>query len=297
MRETQPSKIEKNIRLVVITGLSGSGKSTALKAFEDIGFFCIDNLPATLLPRFLELRDEISREVIKIALVMDLRGKDFLAKFPKIFQEIKRKGYVIEVLFLEAEEEALVRRFSQTRRHHPLGDHRTLSGTIRLERKKMEPIKKLATYCLDTSQLNVHQLREEILRLFSKVAQPAKMTMNLISFGYKYGLPNEADIVMDVRFLPNPFFVTELKEMDGNQKPVIDYIMKWKETKIFLKSFYELISFLIPQYQKEGKSQLTIAVGCTGGKHRSVTIINALSDFLKKQKLLINIRHRDIRLG
>ena len=297
MRETQPSKIEKNIRLVVITGLSGSGKSTALKAFEDIGFFCIDNLPATLLPRFLELRDEISREVIKIALVMDLRGKDFLAKFPKIFQEIKRKGYVIEVLFLEAEEEALVRRFSQTRRHHPLGDHRTLSGTIRLERKKMEPIKKLATYCLDTCQLNVHQLREEILRLFSKVAQPAKMTMNLISFGYKYGLPNEADIVMDVRFLPNPFFVTELKEMDGNQKPVIDYIMKWKETKIFLKSFYELISFLIPQYQKEGKSQLTIAVGCTGGKHRSVTIINALSDFLKKQKLLINIRHRDIRLG
>lgn len=297
MREIQPSKIEKNIRLVVITGLSGSGKSTALKAFEDIGFFCIDNLPATLLPRFLELRDEISREVIKIALVMDLRGKDFLAKFPKIFQEIKRKGYVIEVLFLEAEEEALVRRFSQTRRHHPLGDHRTLSGTIRLERKKMEPIKKLATYCLDTSQLNVHQLREEILRLFSKVAQPAKMTMNLISFGYKYGLPNEADIVMDVRFLPNPFFVTELKEMDGNQKPVIDYIMKWKETKIFLKSFYELISFLIPQYQKEGKSQLTIAVGCTGGKHRSVTIINALSDFLRKQKLLINIRHRDIRLG
>jgi UPF0042 nucleotide-binding protein len=288
---------QKNVRLVVITGLSGSGKSTVLKAFEDIGFFCIDNLPATLLPRFLELRDEISREVIKIALVMDLRGKDFLAKFPKIFQEVKRKGYVIEVLFLEAEEEVLIRRFSQTRRHHPLGDHRTLSGTIRLERKKMEPIKRLATYCLDTTQLNVHQLREEILRLFSKTAAPAKMTINLISFGYKYGLPNEADIVMDVRFLPNPYFVTELKEMDGNQKPVIDYIMKWKETKIFLKGFYELISFLIPQYQKEGKSQLTIAVGCTGGRHRSVTIINALAEFLKKEKFLINTRHRDIRLG
>ena len=283
--------------MVVITGLSGSGKSTALKAFEDVGFFCIDNLPATLLPRFLELRDQISREVIKIALVMDLRGKDFLASFPKIFQEVKRKGYIVEVLFLEAEEEILIRRFSQTRRHHPLGEHRTLSDTIRLERKKMEPIKRLATFRLDTSHLNVHQLREEILRLFSKVAQPAKMTMNLISFGYKYGLPNEADIVMDVRFLPNPFFVTELKEMDGNQKPVVDYVMKRKETRIFLKDFYALISFLIPQYQKEGKSQLTIAVGCTGGRHRSVTIINALSDFLKKQKLLINIRHRDIRLG
>jgi RNase adapter protein RapZ len=288
---------QKSIRLVVITGLSGSGKSTALKAFEDIGFFCIDNLPATLLPKFLELRDEISREVIKVALVMDLRGKDFLAKFPKIFQEVKRKGYAIEVLFLEAEEEALIRRFSQTRRHHPLGDHRTLSGTIRLERKKMEPIKRLATSCLDTTPLNVHQLREEILRLFSKTAAPAKMIINLISFGYKYGLPNEADIVMDVRFLPNPYFVTELKEMDGNQKPVIDYIMKWKETKIFLKGFYELISFLIPQYQKEGKSQLTIAVGCTGGRHRSVTIINALAEFLKKEKFLINTRHRDIRLG
>lgn len=292
-----PPKVKKNIRLVVITGLSGSGKSTALKAFEDIGFFCIDNLPVTMLSRFLELRDQISREVIKIALVMDLRGKDFLAKFPKIFQEVRRKGYVIEVLFLEANEEVLIRRFSQTRRHHPLGEHRTLSGTIRLERKKMEPIKRLATYCLDTSPFNVHQLREEILRLFSKVAQPIKMTMNLISFGYKYGLPNEADIVMDVRFLPNPYFVTELKDMDGNQKPVIDYIMKRKETRVFLKDFYQLISFLIPQYQKEGKSQLSIAVGCTGGRHRSVTIINAISEFLKKQKLLINIRHRDIRLG
>ena len=161
----------KSIRLVVITGLSGSGKSTALKAFEDIGFFCIDNLPATLLPRFLELRDQISREVFKIALVMDLRGKDFLTNFPKIFQEVKRKGYIVEVLYLEAEEEILIRRFSQTRRHHPLGNHRTISDTIRLERKKMEPIKRLATFCLDTSHLNVHQLREEILRLFSKVAR------------------------------------------------------------------------------------------------------------------------------
>jgi UPF0042 nucleotide-binding protein len=228
---------------------------------------------------------------------MDLRGKDFLAKFPKIFQDIKEKGYLIEVLFLEADDDVLIRRFSQTRRHHPLGERRLLSSTIRLENKKMAPIKRLATYCLDTSQFNIHQLREEIIRLFSRAAQPVKMTVNLISFGYKYGLPSEADIVMDVRFLPNPFFVTELKELDGNQKPVIDYISKWKETKVFLKDFYALISFLMPQYQKEGKSQLTIAIGCTGGKHRSVMIINSLADFLKKQKLLINIRHRDIRLG
>jgi len=292
-----PQKTRKNIRLVVITGLSGSGKSTALKAFEDIGFFCIDNLPATMLPRFLELRDQISREVLKIALVMDLRGKDFLSQFPKIYQEINQKGYTIEILFLEADEDALIRRFSATRRHHPLGDHKILSSTIALERKKMQSIRRLATTCLDTTHFNVHQLREEILRLFSRAAHPHQMTLNLVSFGYKYGLPKEADMVMDVRFLPNPFFVPELKELDGNQKPVIDYIMKWKETKAFLRQFYKLISFLLPHYQKEGKSQLTIAAGCTGGKHRSVAIINALADFLKKQKMLLNIRHRDIRLG
>jgi UPF0042 nucleotide-binding protein len=288
---------KKNIRLVVITGLSGSGKSTALKAFEDIGFFCIDNLPASLLPRFLELRDEISREVVKIAIVMDLRGKDFLSNFPKIFQEVKKMGYAVEVLFLEADEEVLVRRFSQTRRHHPLGDHRTLSDTIRLEKKKMAPIRRLATYRLDTSPLNVHQLKEEILRLFSRADQKITMAVHLISFGYKYGLPPEADVVMDVRFLPNPFFVGELRELDGNQGPVIDYVMRRKETRSFLKQFFSLIDFLIPQYQKEGKALLTIAVGCTGGKHRSVVIVNALSEHLRKKKYLINVRHRDVRLG
>jgi UPF0042 nucleotide-binding protein len=290
-------KSTKNTRLVIISGLSGSGKSTALKAFEDIGFFCIDNLPATLLPRFLDLKDEISKEVFKIALVMDLRGKDFLTKFPKIYQEIKRKGTLIEILFLDAEDEVLARRFSQTRRHHPLGDGQTLSGNIQLERRKMAPIQKLATYRLDTSNLNVHQLREEILRLFSRVASPPPMVVHLVSFGYKYGLPYDADMVMDVRFLPNPFFVSELKDLDGNQKSVADYIMKWKETTTFLRDFYKLISFLIPEYQKEGKSNLTIAVGCTGGRHRSVAIVNALAVFLRKRDLMVNTRHRDIQMG
>ncbi len=290
-------KSTKNTRLVIISGLSGSGKSTALKAFEDIGFFCIDNLPATLLPRFLDLKDEISKEVFKIALVMDLRGKDFLTKFPKIYQEIKRKGTLIEILFLDAEDEVLARRFSQTRRHHPLGDGQTLSGNIQLERRKMAPIQKLATYRLDTSNLNVHQLREEILRLFSRVASPPPMVVHLVSFGYKYGLPYDADMVMDVRFLPNPFFVSELKDLDGNQKSVADYIMKWKETTTFLRDFYKLISFLIPEYQKEGKSNLTIAVGCTGGRHRSVAIVNALAVFLRKRDLMVNTKHRDIQMG
>jgi UPF0042 nucleotide-binding protein len=292
-----PRKNNKRIHLVIITGLSGSGKSTALKAFEDIGFFCIDNLPATLLPRFLDLKDEISKEVLKIALVMDLRGKDFLTRFPEIFQEIKDRGYCIEVLYLDAGDEALARRFSQTRRQHPLGEEKTLAGNIQLERKKMAPIQKLATRTLDTTGLNVHQLREEILRLFSRLASPPAMVIHLISFGYKYGLPFDADLVMDVRFLPNPFFVSELKELDGNQPAVVDYIMKGKETTAFLQEFFRQTGFLIPAYQKEGKSNLTIAIGCTGGRHRSVTIVNALADFLKGRQWPARVRHRDIEMG
>ncbi len=292
-----PRKINKSIHLVIITGLSGSGKSTALKAFEDIGFFCIDNLPATLLPRFLDLKDEISKEVLKIALVMDLRGKDFLTRFPEIFQEIKDRGYCIEVLYLDAGDEVLARRFSQTRRQHPLGEEKTLAGNIQLERKKMAPIQKLATRTLDTTGLNVHQLREEILRLFSRLASPPSMVIHLISFGYKYGLPFDADLVMDVRFLPNPFFVAELKELDGNRPAVVDYIMKGKETKAFLREFFRLTGLLIPAYQKEGKSNLTIAIGCTGGRHRSVAIVNALADFLKERQWPARVRHRDIEMG
>jgi UPF0042 nucleotide-binding protein len=290
-------KTNKNIHLVIITGLSGSGKSTALKAFEDIGFFCIDNLPATLLPRFLDLKDEISKDVFKIALVMDLRGKDFLTRFPRIFQEIKQRGYAIEVLYLDAGDEVLARRFSQTRRQHPLGEAKTLSGNIQLERKKMAPIRKLATAALDSSNLNVHQLRDEILRRFSQIAAPPTMVIHLVSFGYKYGLPFDADLVMDVRFLPNPFFVPELKSLDGNQPVVVDYILKSPKTKAFLREFFKLIAFLIPAYQKEGKANLTIAVGCTGGRHRSVTIVQALADFMKTKGWSANVRHRDIEMG
>jgi UPF0042 nucleotide-binding protein len=292
-----PRKINKNIRLVIITGLSGSGKSTALKAFEDIGFFCIDNLPATLLPRFLDLKDEISKEVLKIALVMDLRGKDFLTRFPQIFEEIKHRGYHIEVLFLDAGDEVLARRFSQTRRQHPLGEEKTLAGNIQLERKKMAPIQKLATTTLDTTGLNVHQLRDEIIRLFSRLATPPAMVIHLVSFGYKYGLPFDADLIMDVRFLPNPFFVAELKDLDGNQPAVVDYVLKGKETTTFLREFFKLTVLLIPAYQKEGKANLTIAVGCTGGRHRSVTIVNALAEFLKKKGWPARVRHRDIEMG
>lgn len=290
-------KTRKNIRVVIITGLSGSGKSTALKAFEDIGFFCIDNLPATLLPRFLDLKDEISKEVVKIAIVMDLRGKDFLSRFPEIFQEIKGKGYQIEVLYLDASDEVLARRYSQTRRQHPLLEEKTLSGNIQLERKKMAPIQKLAVHSLDSTSLNVHQLRDEILRLFSRIASPPTMVIHLVSFGYKYGLPFDADMVMDVRFLPNPFFVSELKDLDGNQPAVVNYIARQQETRTFLQEFFKLLSFLIPAYQKEGKSNLTIAVGCTGGRHRSVAIVNALADFFREREWVAHVRHRDIEMG
>lgn len=292
-----PRKPQKNIRVVIITGLSGSGKSTALKAFEDIGFFCIDNLPATLLPRFLDLKDEISKEVLKIAIGMDLRGKDFLTRFPEIYQDLKRRGYSIEVLYLDASDEVLARRFSQTRRQHPLGEEKTLAGNIQLERRKMDPIRKLATYSLDSTSLNVHQLRDEVQRLFSQIATPPSMLIHLVSFGYKYGLPFDADLVMDVRFLPNPFFVSELKDLDGNRDEVVHYVLKGQETKTFLREFLRLIAFLVPAYQKEGKSNLTIAVGCTGGRHRSVVIVNALADYFKEREWAANVKHRDIEMG
>ncbi|MCU0579275.1 MAG: RNase adapter RapZ, partial [Desulfobacterota bacterium] len=215
----------------------------------------------------------------------------------EIFQEIRRRGYHIEVLFLDAGDEVLARRFSQTRRQHPLGEEKTLSGNIQLERKKMAPIQKLATTTLDTTGLNVHQLRDEILRLFSRLATPPSMVIHLVSFGYKYGLPFDADLVMDVRFLPNPFFVSELKELDGNQPAVVDYIMKGKETGTFLREFFTLVTFLIPAYQKEGKANLTIAIGCTGGRHRSVAIVNALAELLKEKQWPARVRHRDIEMG
>lgn len=284
----------KNIRIVIISGLSGSGKSISIKALEDIGFFCVDNLPVILLPKFLELFVQSPSEVSKVALVMDIRGKIFLKEYPRIFKELKKEGYFMEIIFLECSDEVLVRRFSETRRTHPLAEGKSVIEGIRLERKRLLDLKNISDSIIDTSNYNVHQLKNTITEYFSQVSSLKKMTINLVSFGFRYWLPYDADLIIDVRFLPNPYFIDELKNLTGNNKQVSDYVLKRDEAKKFIKKFSDLILFLLPLYVKEGKSYLTIAIGCTGGKHRSVSVINELANSLDKEKYIINIRHRDI---
>lgn len=290
--------VRANARFVVITGLSGSGKSTVLKALEDLGFYAVDNLPAELLPAFVNLPLEYVGEPFKAALVMDVRTPRFVEVFPPILHDLLDKGYSLELIFLEAEEDALIRRFSQTRRHHPLADKgESLSAGLKKERELLEPIRAQATQILDTSRFTIHELRKEISRIYSQLAPPARLQVNLLSFGYKYGIPREADVAMDVRFLANPYFIDNLRSLDGRDQRVVDYVFKQAATTDFLNRFKGLLEFLIPLYHKEGKSQLTIAIGCTGGRHRSVAISQWLAGELKSPDCRVTLRHRDVELG
>lgn len=284
----------KHLRVVIITGLSGSGKSTALRALEDIGFFCVDNLPVILLPKFLSITIASSPEIKRVALVMDLRERSFLNKYHRIFEALKKKGYKIEILFLESSDESLLHRFSETRRTHPLSDRGMIMEGILLEREKLSSLKKMADTIVDTTSLNVHQLKDIIQRRISPASKFKKMVINVTSFGYRYGLPAEADLVLDVRFLPNPYFVEELKHYDGNNKKVQKYVLQDKESKKFLEKTLALMNLLIPLYEKEGKVRLNIAMGCTGGRHRSVVMANKISSFFSSMKYIINLNHRDI---
>lgn len=293
-----PSPSRANARFVVVTGLSGSGKSTALKALEDLGFYAMDNLPVQLLPAFVNLPLEFVGEPFKAALVMDLRAPRFVEMFPRLYDELVHKGYSLELLFLEAADEALLRRFSQTRRQHPLTSHKgALAEGVRKERELLLPLRQRASQIVDTSRFTVHELRQEITRLFSRLAPPAPMQLNLMTFGYKYGLPPEADLALDVRFLANPYFVDELRSLDGRDPRVVDYVFKQEATSVFLKKLKDLLDFLLPLYHQEGKSQLTVAVGCTGGKHRSVTVVEWLARELANSPYRLTVRHRDINLG
>jgi len=284
------------IKIIVVTGLSGSGKTTAIDALEDAGFFCIDNLPVILLPKFLELRAEAGSEITKLALVMDLREKEFLQTYPEIFKRLREDRYLFEILFLEASTEILLRRYSQTRRKHPLGGDKSLLEGIQTEREELKELREIADHIIDTSNYNVHELKEIILNHVLKAVPAKRMKIYLLSFGYKYGIPHDADLVIDVRFLPNPHFVQELKNLDGTSPSVKKYMDRWKETHIFLKKYLGLLNYLIPHYEKEGKSSLTIAVGCTAGTHRSVSIADAIYGKLKKTTNLIALTHRDIEL-
>ena len=284
----------KNQRVVIITGLSGSGKSTALKALEDIGFYCVDNLPVLLLPKFLEVQADTAGEISKIGLGMDLREKLLMEK-TAILSELKEKGYQIEIVFLDAKDQALLSRFKETRRTHPMSETGNVMEGIALERKRLAGLREMADKIIDTSNYNVHQLKETIQKYFLQSATQKKLLINLSSFGYRYGLPQDADIVLDVRFLPNPYFIEGLREFDGHDKKVEKYVMDREETKTFLQKLCDMMEFLIPNYEKEGKAYLNIAFGCTGGKHRSVVIANKMTDFLQGKGYIVNVTHRDVK--
>jgi len=284
-----------NIRIVIVTGLSGSGKSTALRALEDIGFFCVDNLPAELLPKLLEIQAAATSEISKIALVMDIRGKYFLEKYKTIISSLQKKGFNIEILFLEANDNSLVQRFSETRRSHPLSDSRTVQESIQLERSKLSDLKQMADNVIDTSLYNIHELKDLVQRSYLLPSVDKKLVINLTSFGYRYGLPPDADIVLDVRFLPNPYFIKNLKDFNGTDEKVKDYVMGFDESRQFLLELYKLVAFLTPLYEKEGKTYLNIGIGCTGGKHRSVVILDKLAEYFGERNYRVNINHRDIR--
>jgi len=284
----------KNLRVVIITGLSGSGKSTALRALEDIGFFCVDNLPVVLLPKFLSITTQSSPEIKRVAMVMDLRERSFLEKYKRIFSLLKEKGYKIEILFLDSTDDSLLHRFSETRRIHPLSEKGSVMDGICLEREKLSSLKEMADQIIDTTSTNVHQLKDIVQRYFLPASEHKKVIVNVISFGYRYGLPADADLVFDVRFLPNPYFVEGLKEFDGQNSAVRDFVLKNNKSKMFLKKVLDLMTYLIPLYDKEGKVRLNVALGCTGGKHRSVVMANQLGAHFSEMKYIVNVTHRDI---
>jgi UPF0042 nucleotide-binding protein len=307
----------KNFRVILISGLSGSGKTTAIKALEDIGFYCVDNLPILLLPKFIELCEQSGGKISKVAMVEDIRstvsypareetenvekGKGFLEDSRKIIQDLREEGYPIEILFLDSSDPVLMRRFSETRRQHPLAVGGSIGEGIRLEREGLQGIRDMANQVIDTSHFNVHQLKEKVQQYAQEGLSSGQMTLTLLSFGYSFGIPYEADLLMDVRFLPNPYFVEELKRLKGDDPKVAEYVLQWEETKEFLRRVQEFIRFLLPLYMRERKTHLTIAMGCTGGRHRSIVIVNRLAKLLRDELtelgVFVVVRHRDAEKG
>ncbi|SKC51736.1 RNase adapter RapZ [Maledivibacter halophilus] len=280
------------MKFVIITGLSGAGKSQAMKCMEDLGFYCVDNLPPILIAKFAELCFSKRGEIQKIALVIDIRGGKFFDDLFESLDELTDKGYKYEILFLDASDQTLIKRFKETRRVHPLSSEGRIIDGINAERERLEYLKQRANKIIDTSNMTPAQLKEEIKEVYIEGSNNNIM-ISILSFGFKKGIPLDADLVFDVRFLPNPHYIPELKEFTGNDKCVSEYVMKWPESIEFVKKLNDLIDFLIPYYEREGKFQLVIAIGCTGGKHRSVTIANILYNYLKDKGQRVKINHRD----
>jgi UPF0042 nucleotide-binding protein len=279
-------------RFLIITGLSGSGKTVVSHFLEDLGYYCVDNLPAKLIPIFVDLWMHREVEIEKVALVVDIREHGFLTTFPEVWDEIREK-ISPRLIFLDATDEALVKRFSESRRPHPMTRGRSILEGVRLERKRLAEIKKMADEVIDTSTTNINQLREIFSRKFLKKKR-FQLQVTIISFGYKYGIPLDADLIFDTRFLPNPFYIDGLRAKNGKHRKVRDYILRAAETKAYLAELFRFIRYHMPKFIEEGKSRLVIAIGCTGGRHRSVVIAEKLRDYLSRQKYDIKIYHRDV---
>jgi UPF0042 nucleotide-binding protein len=284
----------KDLQIVIVSGLSGAGKSHALRCFEDFGFFCVDNLPPPLLLKFAELCLHSVPEIRQVALGIDIRERDFWDEFLVTLDTLKSTGYRVEILFLEARDEVLVRRFSETRRPHPLAIGMPMIEGIQLERGRLADLKKRADLTLDTSDYSVHQLKEVISRHYRRERVNERLHVTLISFGFKFGIPYELDLLFDARFLSNPNFVEDLRSLTGKDPRVMEYIMQRSEATEFLKSLFHLLDLTLPLYEREGRSYLTIGVGCTGGMHRSVAVVEKVKDYLITKGYDPLVRHRDI---
>ena len=282
------------MRFVIVTGMSGAGKTSVLKFLEDINFFCVDNLPPALLPKFAELCYEQEGEIERVAMGIDIRGGRLFNDLFEVLSDLQSKGYEYEILFLDASDEVLIKRYKETRRSHPLSRNGSIQEGILKEREILRNVKTKATYIIDTSQALTRQLKEQINGIFVENKKHENLVITIQSFGFKYGIPTDSDLVFDVRFLPNPFYISELKELTGNVEPVSSYVMQFEESQIFLNKLVDMVEFLIPLYIKEGTNTLVISIGCTGGKHRSVTLANALYQALGQEKHTLLLQHHDI---
>jgi len=282
------------MRFIIVTGLSGAGKSQVVKYLEDLGYFCVDNLPPSLIPKFAEICFQSRGKMDRIALTIDIRGGELFKDIFPGLAEIKASGYDYEILFLEASDQVLIKRFKETRRNHPLGSEGRLIKAIDEERSILQEIKNNANHIIDTSNLSTRQLKEEITRIFVEGKHFEGLIINVISFGFKYGLPTDCDLVFDVRFIPNPYYISSMKRLTGLHETVKEFVMSAKETKEFIAKLNDMLEFLIPNYIKEGKSQLVIGIGCTGGKHRSVAIAESIYNSMVEKEHRVVIEHRDI---
>lgn len=281
------------MEFVIITGLSGAGKSQTMKVLEDIGFYCMDNLPPALLTNFAELCYQSKRKIEKVAIVVDIRGGKFFKDLFTSLDTLESYGFKYRILFLDASDQVLIKRFKELRRPHPLSQEGRITDGITREREELIEVRKEADHIIDTSNLTISLLKEEIKGIFLEGKKSDNLTISVVSFGFKKGVLLDADLVFDVRFLPNPHYINELRDFTGNDKNVRDYVMDWEETKTFVNKLTDMIDFLIPFYIKEGKTQLVIGIGCTGGKHRSVTITNVLYEHLKEKGRRVIMDHRD----